>query len=93
LAAAAVTILTEAVLLVQNVIIIRRTRGFFLLPDRFWPTTGVFLFLLGGGLVGNTYAGSFWPSTLAFLLFAGFFYLTGYVRSVLTWTRNGAFAG
>jgi O-antigen/teichoic acid export membrane protein len=93
LAAAAVTILTEAVLLVQNVIIIRRTRGFFLIPDRFWPTTGVFLFLLGGGLVGNFYAGSFWPSTLAFLLFAGFFYLTGYVRSVLTWTRNGAFAG
>ena len=92
-AAAAVTILTEAVLLVQNVIIIRRTRGFFLLPDRFWPTTGVFLFLLGGGLVGNTYAGSFWLSTLAILLFAGFFYLTGYVRSVLTWTRNGAFAG
>jgi O-antigen/teichoic acid export membrane protein len=92
-AAAAVTILTEAVLLVQNVIIIRRARGFFLLPDRFWPTTGVFLLLLGGGLVGNAYARAFWPAILAFLLFAGFFYLTGYVRSVLTWTRNGAFAG
>jgi O-antigen/teichoic acid export membrane protein len=92
-AAAAVTILTEVVLLVQNVAIIRRTRGFFPVPGRFWQTTGVFLLLLGGGLVGNAYATSFWPATLAFLLFAAYFYLTGYVRSVLTWTREGAFAG
>ncbi len=92
-AAAAVTILTEVVLLVQNVTIIRRIRGFFPVPDRFWQTSTVFLILLAGGLVGNAYATSFWPAAAAFLLFAVYFYLTGYVRSVLTWTRNGAFAG
>ena len=92
-AAAAVTILTEAVLLVQNVIIIRSLRGFSPVPDRFWQTSGIFLILLGSGLWGNMYTASLWPAPAVFLVFAGYFYITGYVHSILRWTRLGAFTG
>jgi O-antigen/teichoic acid export membrane protein len=92
-AAAAVTILTEVVLLVQNVIIIHSLRGFFPVPDKFWQTSGIFLFLLVLGLWGNVYTASLWPASAAFLVFAGYFYVTGYMHSVLRWTRLGAFTG
>lgn len=92
-AAAAVTILTEATLLVQDVAIIHRIYGFFPLPDRFWQTSGIFLFLLAAGLWGNVHTASLWPAAAAFLLFAAYFYITGYIHSVLSWTKHGAFAG
>jgi len=92
-AAAAVTILTESVLLGLNLFIIRKTFGFFALPERFWQTSIIFLFLIAGGLAGNSYAPSVLSTIVTFLVFATYLYLNGYLHSIRDWTRHGAFTG
>ncbi len=92
-AAAAVTILTETVLLAQNLFIIRKMFGFFALPQRFWQTSMIFLLLIAGGLAGNAYAPSILSTTITFLMFTTYLYLNGYLHSIRDWTRHGAFTG
>jgi O-antigen/teichoic acid export membrane protein len=92
-AAAAVTILTETVLLGLNLVIIRRVFGFFALPQRFWKTSIIFLLLIAGGLAGNAYAPSVVSTFLTFFVFATYLYLNGYLHSIRDWTRHGAFTG
>jgi O-antigen/teichoic acid export membrane protein len=84
--AAGVTILTELVLLVQNVTIIRRTLGFLPVISKVWSTSAVFIVLLFMGLAASSYIGAFWLTLASCLLLAACFYVNGYVRSTLRWT-------
>lgn len=92
-AAAAVTILTESVLLLLNLFIIRKTFGFFALPERFWKTSVIFLLLIAGGLAGNAYAPSVLSTIATFFIFTTYLYLNGHLHSIRDWTRHGAFTG
>jgi O-antigen/teichoic acid export membrane protein len=92
-AAAGVTILTEAVLFVQNLWIIRKNFGFFALPERFWKISMVFLLLLLAGLIGNAYTSSLLSAIVTFCIFATYVYANGYLHSIRDWTKHGAFTG
>lgn len=92
-AAAGVTILTETVLLAQNVWIIHRTFGFLALPEKFWNTSVIFLLLIGAGLVGNAYAPSLLTAIVTFCIFVTYLYINGHLHSIRNWTRHGAFTG
>jgi len=92
-AAAAVTILTETMLLGQNLFIIRKMFGFLALPEKFWKTSIIFLLLIAGGLAGNAFAPSVLSTIVTFFVFATYLYLNGYLHSIRDWTRHGAFTG
>lgn len=88
-AAAAVTILTEVILLIQNLVIIRRTFGFVPVLDKFWETSAVFIILLGGGVISSVHVPAPWSATAALALFGAYLCSNGYVRSVLAWAKRG----
>jgi O-antigen/teichoic acid export membrane protein len=92
-AAAGVTILTESVLLAQNFWVIHRMFGFLPLPEKCWNLSAIFLLLMAGGLLGNVYAPSLVSAIVTFGIFATYLYATGFLHSILEWTRHGAFTG
>jgi len=92
-AAAGVTIVTECVLLLQNVAIVRRSFGFFPLPNAVLGTSAVFAALLAAALLASFYLPAALPAAAASVLLALYAYRDGSLRSVLRWPAPEGAAG
>lgn len=76
-AAAAVTMVTELLLLFQNLVIIRRKFDFIALPSRLWITTGVLVAVVAMAQVASGYVSPFVVAVAACLVFALALYFDG----------------
>jgi O-antigen/teichoic acid export membrane protein len=76
-AAAAVTITTELLLLVQNLLIIRKTFSFVALPKRLLATLAILLALAAIGLAGNLSMSPLITATAAGIVFGAYLYFDG----------------
>ena len=81
-AAAAVTIATELLLLVQNLTIIWKRFAFLAVPQRLWITTGVLLFLVAVAQVAGRHVSPLLVAAPACLVFALVLYLDGSLREI-----------
>jgi len=81
-AAAGVTIVTELLLLVQNLTIIWKRFAFLAVPQRLWITTGVLLFLVAVAQVAGRHVSPLLVAAPACLVFALVLYLDGSLREI-----------
>ena len=82
-AAAAVTIVTEILLLVQNLIIIRKRFDFVALPHRLWITAGILIALVAAAQVASKHFSPVVVVVPACLIFCLILYLDGSLRVIL----------
>jgi O-antigen/teichoic acid export membrane protein len=91
-AAAVLTIVTEAVLLAQNVYWLRRIVGTVPTPFRWIRTSLVFVALLGTALGGAKLASPTAIGSVCLLLFLAYLYQTGMMQEFALAWRNGSAA-
>ncbi len=92
-AAAALTIVTEAVLLAQNVYWLRRTVGIVPIPFACLRTSAAFATLLAGYLVGRRIVPPLLMGSLSVLLFLAYLYAAGMLRDfAAAWRTHGGLA-
>lgn len=81
-AAAAVTIVTECLLLTQNLLIIRKKFAFVALPLRLLPTALILLLLVIGALAGSAYTSPLVVAAAACCVFAFYLYFDGSFKTI-----------
>lgn len=81
-AAAAITIVTELILLAQNIIIIRKKFDFVALPQRLWFTAGILLSLVAVAQVASRHISPLLVVVPACLTFCLALYLDGSLREI-----------
>jgi O-antigen/teichoic acid export membrane protein len=84
-AAAVMTVITETVLLIQNVAIIKKKFGFLVFPKGVVLTSLVFVLLLAAGVTGSYYFPSPILTAAIPLLFLTYLYFDGSLRSMVSW--------
>jgi len=86
-AAAGVTIITELVLLVQNVFLVRGNLGFLPMPGKFIRTSTGFLLVLGAGLTAMQHLPAFVNAVAFVMVFAFYLYISGSTSSIAGLTK------
>jgi O-antigen/teichoic acid export membrane protein len=86
-AAAAVTIVTECLLLAQNLTIIRRIFNFVALPVRLVPTALILLLLVIGALAGSSRTSPLIAAAAACCVFALYLYFDGSIKTIFDAAR------
>lgn len=88
-AASFVTILTEVVLLVQNVAIIRNRFGFVPFGKHVLVVAAAFLIVLGAAIAGRSYVPQLLLAALTLLVLGICVYRLGVLRSIVRWSFSG----
>jgi O-antigen/teichoic acid export membrane protein len=81
-AAAAVTIVTEGLLLIQNLAIIRKTFDFIALPSRLLATASILMLVVIAAMAGSTLAPLPVIATAACGIFAFYLYFDGSLKTI-----------
>jgi O-antigen/teichoic acid export membrane protein len=82
-AAAAVTIVTECLLLAQNLVIIRRKFDFVALPNRLWTSMLILAAVVVGAQAANGHVSPLVAAAVACCVFAFWLYFNGSLKGIL----------
>jgi len=82
-AAAAVTIVTECLLLAQNLVIIRKKFDFVALPNRLWTSMLILAAVVVGAQAANGHVSPLVAAAVACCVFAFWLYFNGSLKGIL----------